>query len=309
MQTKKKRSITHIKNYNTNLVDRSSISELEPFIFSNNLNWPALNLWSPSFFKERYGNLEFKVTSNLPDKICPYFYNANSYRKHMQFSEFIDLLETNKNCYLAQEDMGAFKDLEKDYDFHEIIPSNSQNKNVSINLWLGANTHSGLHFDHYDNFLVQVFGTKKVFLIPAKDAGFLYPIPSNFFKSPVNPMDPDLNAFPKFKNARVFEGELRAGDILFIPKGWYHYIYSPYQSISLNCWYGPVQTSKDLLLTFYRSGWRTWLITLKDFIWYGLLSRPFEPKLYSSPPIGRVVYEWLKERARWKLAKSSIAPQ
>lgn len=294
-----KNHLLRVKSYEPNMVDRSLSNELRPFIFSNSLNlWLALKLWNPMFFKKKYGKEQFMVTLNLPDKICPYFYNAKLYRTLMKFSDFIDLLSENKNCYLAQEDMSAFKDLTNDYNFCELIPTIYHSYKVSTNLWIGSNTRSGLHLDNYDNFLAQIYGIKKVVLIPPEDAEFLYPIPSNFFKSPLNPMEPDLCEFPKFKNARVFEGELRPGDVLFIPKGWYHYIYSPGQSISLNSWYGPSLTLKQLLLSFFNSGWRCWLITLKDFVWYGVLSRPFETKLYSSPPIGKVAYDLVKAKTQ-----------
>lgn len=279
------------------MVDRSLQKEIKPFIFSNSLkSWPSLARWSPLFFNEKYGNMEFNVNPNLPDKICPYFYNAQLYHALMKLSDFINLMSKNQRCYLAQEDMSVFKDLKNDYNFYDLIPSINHDSGISTNLWIGANTRSGLHFDNCDNFLAQIFGTKRVALISPIDAKLTYPIPSNFFKSPINPLDPDLDKFPMFKKAHVFEGELRAGDVLFIPKGWFHYIYSPEQSISLNCWYGPPLKPKDLLLAFLRSGWKIWAKTTKDFFWYGILSKSFEAKLYSSPPIGKVLYDLLKAR-------------
>lgn len=296
MQNKYKNKLIRIENYDIKMVDRSITDQIRPFIFSNKSKpWSAINLWTPTFFKEKYGRSEFNVTLNLPKETCPYLYDAKQYRRFMKLSDFIDLLSENNNCYLAQEDMHVFQSLEKDYNFYDLIPSSSTNHSISANLWIGSNTRSGLHFDHYDNFLAQIYGIKKVILIPPNDAAYLYPIPGNFFKSPINPMKPELNKFPKFKKARIFEGELRVGDVLFIPKGWYHYIYSPNQSISLNCWYGPPQSPKELLLTFYRSGWRVWAMTIKDFICHGILSRSFETKLYSSPPIGKVVYDFVKK--------------
>ena len=299
MCSQSKEPLHRVDKYDSKMVDRIITNEIKPFIFSNGLDsWPALKLWTPLFFKEKYGDLDFKVNPTLPDKVCPYFYNAKLYRTLMKLSHFVDLLSTDGKCYLAQEDMGIFKDLEKDYNFDELIPSYNHGQKVSVNLWIGADTRSGLHFDHYDNFLAQIYGTKKVNLISPDDTALLYPIASNFFKSPMNPMDPDFNKFPRFKRARIYEGELGVGDVLFIPKGWWHYIYSPGQSISLNCWYGPYSTSKELILAFYKSGWKSWVITMKDFIWHGILSRPFEVKLYSSPPIGKVIYELAKTKAQ-----------
>ncbi len=291
-----KTPLAHVKNYNSKMVDRLDTSKIKPFIFSNSLeSWSALKSWNPLFFKKKYGNFEFNVNPNLPENTAPYLYNSKEYSTLMKLSDFIELMSKNKSCYLAQEDMQAFKDLKENYNFYDLIPSSNHNQDdVFVNLWMGANTRSGLHFDTLDNFLVQIYGTKKVVLIPPEDAAFVYSIPYNFSKCYVNPFEPNFKKFPKFKKARIFEGELKPGDVLFIPRGWYHYIYSPKQSISLNCWYGSPLTSKDFITTFYRSGWRLWLIVLKDFIWYGMLSKPFEDKLYSGPPMGRVVYHSAK---------------
>lgn len=283
--------LAHVKNYNSKMVNRLDNNEIKPFIFSNNIeSWSALNSWDPLFFKEKYGHLEFNVNPDLPDKAAPYLYNSKMYTTLMKLSDFIKLMSKNKSCYLAQESMQAFEDLKENFDFYDLIPSINYNHDVFVNLWMGANTRSGLHFDNLDNFLVQIYGVKKVILIPPDDAAFVYPISYNFSKCYVNPFEPNFKKFPKFKKARIFEGELKPGDVLFIPRGWYHYIYSPRQSISLNCWYGSSLTCKDYLITFYRSGWQSWLTIFKDFIWHGILSFPFEDKLYAGPPMGNFIY-------------------
>lgn len=289
--------LTPIHNYNLKMADRDliSVNEIRPFIFSNGLeSWSALKLWTPLFFKEKYGEFEFNVNLNLPDKDIPYLYDAKLYYTLTQLSVLIDLMSENKSCYLAQENMRIFKDLKEDYDFTNLIPPSNREQDIVVNLWIGANTRSGLHFDNFDNFLAQIYGVKKVILIPPSDAAFVYSMPSNFYKSLINPFEPNFNKYPRFKKAKVFEGKLEPGHVLFIPKGWYHYIYSPKQSISLNCWYGVSLTPKDLLVAFYRSGWQSWITCMKDLIWYGILSKPFETKLYSGPPMGKTIYDWIK---------------
>ena len=298
-ETQSRIPLARVVNYEPKMVDRHIVNEIKPFIFSNNLqNWPALKLWTPMFFKQNYGDLEFNVNPNLPSETAPYLFNAKPHHKLMKLSELIDLMSKNNSCYLAQEDMQAFKDLKEHYNFTELVPSHIQGKNILTNIWIGSNTRSGLHFDNVDNFLAQIYGTKNVILISPNDISFVYPIPSNFHKSPINPFEPDIKAFPNFKKAKIFEGVLNPGDVLFIPRGWYHYIYSPQQSISLNCWYGSPLTSKDFLLAFYRSGWKSWVTCLKDFIWHGILFRSFEDKLYSGAPLGKVMYDFIKMKIR-----------
>jgi lysine-specific demethylase 8 len=234
------------------------------------------------------------VNYNLPDNITPYLYKAVSYTKQIALSDCIEEMpKQNKGYYLAQSEIKLFDGLDQHFNFDDLIPYYDRNNKNYINLWMGFKTRSGLHYDLDDNFLVQIFGTKKVFLVSPDDTKFIYPLPENFLKSMVNPSDPDFKRYPKFKHATILEGELGAGDVLFIPKGWFHYIYSPEQSISLNCWYGSPMTIRELIISYYRSGFKTWICFCRDFIWHGLLKRPFKERLFCSPPVGKLSYEWI----------------
>ncbi|XP_069472792.1 HSPB1-associated protein 1 isoform X2 [Ambystoma mexicanum] len=110
-------------------------------------------------------------------------------------------------------------------------------------LWigtLGANTPC--HVDSYGcNLVVQVQGRKRWHLFPPEDTAFLYPtrIPyeeSSIF-SKVNVANPDLKSFPQFKNARTYVVTLQPGEVLFVPRHWWHYVESidPI-TVSVNSW-------------------------------------------------------------------------
>lgn len=263
-----------------------------PCIFSSGIeHWPAFSKWSPQFFQKKFTNLKVVVNYNLPENGCPYLHQEAQYLKNMSLEEFIDFMTQNDRCYIAQQDIQKFCGLDLDYNFLDIIPKSQQNKEIFTNLWIGKNTRSGLHFDYTDNFLVQIYGIKKVFLVAPEENRYLYPLSENFTKTQMNPLEPDFIRFPKFKKATVFEGEIAPGEVLFIPKGWFHYIYAPNESISLNCWYGDELDAKAFLLSFYRSGWRVWVSFIKDFVWHGLLKRPMSNMLFCSPPLGKLAYD------------------
>lgn len=277
---------------NIERLENFTSSQKTPCIFKKGIeHWPALKKWKPQFFKKKFGNLDITVNYNLPDKGCPYLHQEAKYLKNMSLEKFIDFMAENDRCYIAQQDIQKFKDIDLDYNFLDIIPESQQDKEIFTNLWIGKNTRSGLHFDYTDNFLVQVYGTKKVFLVAPEENKYLYPLAENFTKTQVNPLEPDFIKFPKFKEARVLEGEIAPGEVLFIPKGWFHYIYAPGDSISLNCWYGDELSLKAFLLSFFRSGWRVWVHFMKDFIWHGILKRPINNRLFCSPPLGKLAYD------------------
>jgi len=114
-----------------------------------------------------------------------------------------------------------------------------------LNLWLGPGGHtSSLHYDPMDGVLMQLHGLKKVILFPPSQTYNLYPIPvyKQLFHgltlrsvySQVYPENPDLDAFPKFRQAipQAQECILKPGDVLFLPAGWWHEVTSLGDGIS-----------------------------------------------------------------------------
>jgi len=85
-----------------------------------------------------------------------------------------------------------------------------------------------LHFDERENLFFQARGCKEVCLFPWTDYVRLYPFPVTHpcdRQSMVgNPRMPDLEAFPRFAEATGYTGQLEAGDLLYIPYGWWHWL-------------------------------------------------------------------------------------
>jgi lysine-specific demethylase 8 len=301
----------YLDTYDSSVIDRTLSRDVKPFILSYNIEaWVAFSLWTPAFFKEKYGDQAFYIHPDLPSKTAPYLHSVDSQTSMMKLADLIDLMLTANKGYLTESPINLLKDLENDYDFSDLIPVSEKKKKSWASLWIGANTHSGLHFDLLDNFFVQVDGIKKFVLIPPEDIRLTYPIPSYFSKSPINPFEPDLKKYPKFNKARLLQGELKKGDVLFIPKGWHHYFYAPKYSISLNCFYGRPLTPQNLLPMLFKAGWKPCAAMAKDFLWNGVLGRSFEYKLYCSAPFGKVIYDhmvfYIKNRFSKHTPKSEL---
>jgi hypothetical protein len=108
-----------------------------------------------------------------------------------------------------------------------------------------------LHFDLTENFLVVLRGTKRVLLFAPSESRHLYPFPVTA-KTPhmshVDPIAPDLAAFPDYAQARGVEVELAAGEMLYVPAFWWHHVRSYGLNIALNFWYLPALTAYGYLL-------------------------------------------------------------
>ena len=98
-----------------------------------------------------------------------------------------------------------------------------------VSAWVapkGATTP--LHYDRHPNYLCHIVGRKLVYVWPP-DAT----IPRN--------APPAENTSP-LDAASIVEGcdlraDLRPGDVLFIPEGWWHYVVTPMTSVSVSVWF------------------------------------------------------------------------
>lgn len=130
-----------------------------------------------------------------------------------------------------------------------------------VNCWLGTReTATPLHYDSYDNALVQAVGLKLVRLYakeqthrlyagepakppaepsgpPAAGAAEAARVRSQGNVSPVDPDAPDLRRFPLFAQAEGRWCLLGPGDMLFIPAGCWHHVRSLSTSCSVNFWF------------------------------------------------------------------------
>jgi lysine-specific demethylase 8 len=112
---------------------------------------------------------------------------------------------------------------------------------VAANAWLGpAGTTTPLHTDPHHNLLCQVAGAKYVRLYsPAQDAA-LYPHPAGLAtnSSRVDLDGVDDDAFPAFRAAPFVDCVLEAGQALYIPPRWWHYVRALTPAFSVSYWWG-----------------------------------------------------------------------
>jgi len=105
--------------------------------------------------------------------------------------------------------------------------------------WLGpAGTITPLHCDYDDNIFAQVRGTKRIMLAPPHHDEYLYVREANpvLFGSPVDAEAPDFARYPLARQATLIEVIVEAGDMLYVPAGWYHQVHALTFSVSSNRW-------------------------------------------------------------------------
>ena len=110
-------------------------------------------------------------------------------------------------------------------------------------VWIGAsNSLTPLHRDSTDNFALQLVGSKRWTIFPPQDAAYLYMSfvsaspGGDFATSAVDLRNPDLERFPAFASAHPITFELHAGEMLYLPMGWSHFVENLELSLMVNYW-------------------------------------------------------------------------
>lgn len=127
----------------------------------------------------------------------------------------------------------------------------------SANLWMSGSPDGGevsaCHFDLSDNLVTMIAGSKTFTLIPPGDTPLIYPAqPGNArsFEPPYSSIrDVSIDGFassnmterqrwPRLAWARRTSVVLQPGDVLFLPRLWWHQVANaPAPSTSLNFWF------------------------------------------------------------------------
>jgi ribosomal protein L16 Arg81 hydroxylase len=212
-----------------------------PVVLQNLMaDWPALERWTPEFFAERYGNELIEITSERESD--PLFEaNLDQHRSRIRMRDYIrrikqctdatnDFYLVAKNGLMAKEAFrGLLDDIPAPAGFLDPAMSSSHN----IGLWFGpAGTVTPLHHDGSNILLGQIRGRKLVKLISPFFLDYLYNSQTCF--SDVDLEQVDYERFPLMRKVEILTIPLEAGEFLFIPIGWWHWVKALEVSISVS---------------------------------------------------------------------------
>ena len=233
-------------------------------------HFPALKNWSPELLRSRIGNASVTVAvtpNGLADAPQGDQFVMPEERT-MKMEEFLDIIEnpdTKNGVFYIQKQNGnlteEFAELMEDVDQEIVWASEAFNKKPdAVNFWMGdSRAVTSMHKDPYENIYCVIRGEKDITLQPPSDLPW---IPyKNYhpavYKQDTNtglweteslegslvpwiaidPLNPDFEAWPSYKNATQLRLKLKAGDVLYLPSFWFHHLAQTQGCIAVNYWY------------------------------------------------------------------------
>jgi hypothetical protein len=206
----------------------------KPYLFKGVAKeWPAIKTWNKQFFREKYGDIEIP----LVDKIPGIRDDKGRYGK-INFKQYFDEVDKGSNIYLSfSRVLDNNPELLKDLDLNWLrqFEWGAVNGEQTFFFMGEEGTKTDMHNGFAQTLFIQVEGRKKWTIWAPEERFFLDPVAGRHthFYSFVNPHEENDPRYPLLKYAKKYELELEAGDVLWFPALFWHYVENPTSNIGV----------------------------------------------------------------------------
>ena len=197
----------------------------KPVVIENFIhNWPAYSKWNLDYMKRVAGD---KIVPLYDDRPVDYKEGFNEPHAKMKLSDYVDLLkrEPTKFRIFLWNILKEAPILQKDFSFPDF--GLRLMKGLPMLFFGGRDSYT---FMHYDIDLANIFhfhfeGKKRIILFDQEQSKYLYKVPYSLItREDIDFSNVDLEKWPAIKLAKGFETELKHGDVLYMPEGYWHYM-------------------------------------------------------------------------------------
>jgi len=231
-----------------------------PAIFQGMLDdWPAFGKWNLEFLRRHHASLDV-LTFPVRDGLTQANAERGSANIPRPLGECLDRISKPS----AGESVAVttwFSGLPSSLWGDVRVPSYCTDAIwLRSRLWITpSHTATPAHQDLDENLFGLLSGAKRFYLCPPRPRAVMYPHPF-LSKAPnigrVNPERPDYAQFPRFRDAHPVVADLEAGDVLFVPSLWWHYVSTLDTAIAVNFWWARGWKLPVAWLAFQYRMWR-----------------------------------------------------
>jgi hypothetical protein len=199
--------------------------------------WRAVGLWSPAYLRRELGRVRVRYVEGREREV-DFDMKTPQLTKTTTLGAYaakVERARPGNDLYLVAQnrnmDLPAMQRLWDDVEVPVDLVDPARAKGA-VAFWFGpGGTVTPLHHDTCNILFCQVYGQKRLVLVPPQETFLLRGARSMY--AALDPEHPDLQRFPEWSTASVFEVVLDPGDALFIPVGWWHQVRSLSVSINL----------------------------------------------------------------------------
>ncbi len=187
-------------------------------------HWPALARWTPEHLGRLIGAREIEYQDESGSRRKPF----DRFIAEIEASPFASMMAITATNEAANREALAPM-------LAETLPLDSWLRDDPGQLAIGpAGTFMPLHFDLGNQLIAQVTGSQRFILAPPAESRRLGPRGETM--SPVHDITDEgqIVLHPSARGARLYELDLEAGEMLFIPVGWWWQATATDLSVSLN---------------------------------------------------------------------------
>lgn len=187
-------------------------------------DWPAFQKWNLEYIREVAGD---KIVPLYDDRPVSHKDGFNEAHAQMKMSDYIDLLKkgpTNYRIFLYNL-MNEVPVLRNDFKWPEI--GLKLIKQLPMLFFGGENAKVFIHYDiDYSNILHFHFhGEKQCILFDPEQTPYLYKVPHSLIsREDIDYDNPDFEKFPALQKAKGLICNLKHGEMLYMPEGYWHYM-------------------------------------------------------------------------------------
>lgn len=196
-----------------------------PLIISDLMQlWPAREKWNINYLKKIAGDQIVPVYSSKPATGKQHQHAAERF---MPLADYLNMLENGENdlrmfFYNILENVPS---LLNDFEYPDLGMPFFKRLPVLFVGGKGAKVQMHYDIDLANLLLCHFGGPKRVLLVPPQQTKYMYKVPFSF--SALHSVDfsqPDFETHPALAKLNAYTAELKHGDSLFIPSGYWHYI-------------------------------------------------------------------------------------
>lgn len=186
--------------------------------------WRAYDKWNFDYIKQVAGDQIVPLYNNDP---VDYNKKVNQPDVQMPMAEYIDQLVAGKTSlriflYNLLQKVPALRD---DFTYPDLKLKILKGMPMLFFGGRGVNVFMHYDIDYANIFHFHFAGEKRCILVPPEQTPLMYHIPySVICREDIDFDHPDFERWPALRHVTPYVADLRHGEMLYMPEGWWHYM-------------------------------------------------------------------------------------